>query len=241
MVFTSPLPSSSSVGLVTAAAAVRISSSSPPIRPPVPPNSRGARREGRGGGTSGNRGIRRRLLLAASTSSLLSSSPLRLLDTSSTGGLSASSRRPARAAEEVDDESQKEEDRVVRIFEETSPSVVFIKDILLVSDPKKRGPLPGSASVAGGGEEDVDWISSDDDGIAKVEGTGSGFVWDKAGHIVTNYHVIERVATDRTGLQRCKVFFQDSNGNTFAKEGKLIGFDPAYDLAVLKASMGFHI
>lgn len=72
---------------------------------------------------------------------------------------------------------------------------------------------------------------------AKVEGTGSGFVWDKAGHIVTNYHVVAKLATDRSGLHRCKVYFEDFKGNTFAKEGKIIGFDPAYDLAVLKVDV----
>ncbi|MQL71960.1 hypothetical protein Taro_004305, partial [Colocasia esculenta] len=58
--------------------------------------------------------------------------------------------------------------------------------------------------------------------------------------VVTNYHVIGKLATDQSGLQCCKILLQDSNGNTFAKEGKLIGIDPAHDLAVLKASIGFY-
>lgn len=33
------------------------------------------------------------------------------------------------------------------------------------------------------------------------EGVGSGFVWDKFGHIVTNSHVISKVAKDQTGTQ----------------------------------------
>ena len=33
------------------------------------------------------------------------------------------------------------------------------------------------------------------------EGVGSGFVWDKFGHIVTNYHCIAKLARDQTGKQ----------------------------------------
>jgi hypothetical protein len=55
--------------------------------------------------------------------------------------------------------------------QEASPSVVFIKD-LVISGPQVRGAS---------GEEEVD----EDEGGAKVEGTGSGFVWDSAGHIVS--------------------------------------------------------
>ncbi|RME71700.1 MAG: PDZ domain-containing protein [Chloroflexi bacterium] len=54
-------------------------------------------------------------------------------------------------------------------------------------------------------------------------GLGSGFVWDKEGHIVTNYHVV-RDATD------IEVVFMD--GSTFQAE--LLGTDPDADLAVIK-------
>ncbi len=33
------------------------------------------------------------------------------------------------------------------------------------------------------------------------EGTGSGFMWDTYGHIVTNYHCVAKFATDRIGAQ----------------------------------------
>ncbi|KAH7661203.1 Peptidase Do protein [Dioscorea alata] len=124
----------------------------------------------------------------------------------------------AKAEEKKDEFQPDEEERVVFIFEETSPSVVFIKDL----------ELPARNREADGEDEFRD---------AKVEGTGSGFVWDKMGHIVTNYHVVEKLANDRSGLQRCQVFFEDMNGNTFSREGKLVGYDPAYDLAVLKVDV----
>ncbi|XP_062202932.1 protease Do-like 5, chloroplastic isoform X3 [Phragmites australis] len=125
--------------------------------------------------------------------------------------------RPARAepgGEDVD------EARVVRLFQEASPSVVFIKD-LVIAGPQRRG----------GGEED------EEEGGAKVEGTGSGFVWDSAGHIVTNYHVVAKLAGDGSASHRCKVFLEDSSGNSYSKEGRLVGYDPAYDLAVLKVDV----
>ncbi|CAJ1962163.1 unnamed protein product [Sphenostylis stenocarpa] len=125
-----------------------------------------------------------------------------------------------------DDELQQQEDHVVQLFQDTSPSVVFIKDLELNKVPK-------SSSKGAVLNEDED---------AKVEGTGSGFIWDKFGHIVTNYHVVSKLATDTSGLQRCKVFLVDAKGNSFYREGKIIGFDPAYDLAVLKVDVvGYKI
>ncbi|XP_050230878.1 protease Do-like 5, chloroplastic [Mercurialis annua] len=117
-------------------------------------------------------------------------------------------------------ELQKEEDRVVNIFQLTSPSVVFIKDIELAKIPKNTSS---------------DATLTEDN--AKVEGTGSGFIWDKFGHIVTNYHVVSKLLMDNSGLQRCKVYFADSKGNSLYREGKVIGYDPAYDLAVLKVDV----
>ncbi|XP_043690232.1 protease Do-like 5, chloroplastic isoform X1 [Telopea speciosissima] len=130
---------------------------------------------------------------------------------------SAHSFQFARAEE---DELEKEEEQVVHLFQETSPSVVFIKDLEIVKNTNS-----------------TDEIMSTEDGSAKVEGTGSGFIWDKTGHIVTNYHVVAKLATDTSGLQRCEVVLVDANGRSFTKEGKIIGFDPAYDLAVLKVDV----
>ncbi|KAF5190506.1 Protease do-like 5 protein [Thalictrum thalictroides] len=102
---------------------------------------------------------------------------------------------------------------------ETSHSVVLIKDIEIDKNFKSTNEVT---------------LPEDED--VKIEGTGSGFVWDKAGHIVTNY-VIEKLARNASGLKRCKVLFVDTSGKSFSKEGKLIGFDPAYDLAVLKVDV----
>lgn len=60
-------------------------------------------------------------------------------------------------------------------------------------------------------------------GPSYVSGEGSGFVWDAAGHIVTNNHVVENAS-------QITVVFSD--GTT--TEAKLIGNDPESDLAVIQ-------
>ncbi|KAL8129511.1 hypothetical protein V2J09_018666 [Rumex salicifolius] len=122
---------------------------------------------------------------------------------------------PAFASQELD---QEDEDRLVRRFQATSPSVVFIKDLKLIDDSRNS----------------KDASLDEEEASVEVEGTGSGFIWDKFGHIVTNYHVVEKLLTDTTGRRRCKVILVDAYGNRVSKEGKIVGYDPAYDLAVLK-------
>ena len=60
------------------------------------------------------------------------------------------------------------------------------------------------------------------------QGLGSGFLYDKDGHIITNNHVV----TFNQGNNNYLVTF--SNGNSY--QAKLIGHDPYSDLAVLKLS-----
>ena len=55
------------------------------------------------------------------------------------------------------------------------------------------------------------------------EGAGSGIMLDKQGHVLTNYHVVE-------GAREIQVLLYDGSSHT----GKLVGFDPATDVAVLK-------
>lgn len=60
-------------------------------------------------------------------------------------------------------------------------------------------------------------------GTMPQEGSGSGFLWDKQGHIVTNYHVIQ-------GAQKIEVSF----GGDTNLPAKVIGSDPVNDLAVIE-------
>lgn len=58
---------------------------------------------------------------------------------------------------------------------------------------------------------------------AEPVGSGSGFVWDRQGHVVTNAHVI-------AGVSRATV--QLADGRAFP--ARLVGVDPGHDLAVLR-------
>jgi S1-C subfamily serine protease len=59
-------------------------------------------------------------------------------------------------------------------------------------------------------------------------GTGSGFIWDDAGHIVTNFHVIQ-------GASEASIKLVD--GRSF--QASLVGVSPEHDIAVLKIRIGF--
>ncbi len=56
-----------------------------------------------------------------------------------------------------------------------------------------------------------------------AEGTGSGFVYDDHGHILTNNHVVE-------GAEKITVTFHDGVEAT----AKVVGTDPESDVAVIK-------
>jgi S1-C subfamily serine protease len=58
------------------------------------------------------------------------------------------------------------------------------------------------------------------------EGSGSGFVYDRQGHIVTNFHVVE-------GAGELYVTFFDET----RVEASVVGFDPSNDLAVIKVDV----
>ncbi|TWT71329.1 S1C family serine protease [Crateriforma conspicua] len=105
----------------------------------------------------------------------------------------------ATAAAGLSTELAQQERATIQLFREASPSVVHIT----------------TARVA------RDLFTLDVQQIA--QGSGTGFVWDDQGHIVTNFHVIRRadVAT---------VAFDDQN----TYPAKLVGSAEEKDLAVLK-------
>jgi len=91
----------------------------------------------------------------------------------------------------------------VDIFQRASPSVVQVVG---------RTALGGRASLGGRG---------------RAATSGSGFVWDAAGNVVTNNHVVEGVQTLRVRLASGKV-----------AQGEKVGTAPNYDLAVIRISGG---
>ncbi len=58
------------------------------------------------------------------------------------------------------------------------------------------------------------------------QGSGSGFIWDTTGHIVTNFHVVY-------GAHTIDVILEDQS----TYEASIVGVDPDHDLAVLKISV----
>lgn len=92
-----------------------------------------------------------------------------------------------------------EERTTIELFERARKSVVYIATTARVIDPFRRNPTQ------------------------VPRGTGSGFVWDEAGHVVTNNHVIAGASGAQVRL---------SDGRSFNAE--LVGVSPDHDLAVLR-------
>ena len=114
------------------------------------------------------------------------------------GGRAAKESRPVTPRGEL----AEDEKSTIQLFREASPSVVHITTLT-----HRRDHLSFN--------------------LPKIpEGTGTGFIYDDAGHIVTNYHVIR-------AAQAARVMLADNS--TWA--AVLVGYDPDKDLAVLKISV----
>jgi hypothetical protein len=74
--------------------------------------------------------------------------------------------------------------------------VVFIKDLIVAGPQQGRG--------GGGAEGEKENYDEEEEEGAKVEGTGSGFVWDSAGHIVSafNFHPCWHFCSNSTEISR---------------------------------------
>ncbi len=91
-----------------------------------------------------------------------------------------------------------DEQAIVDLFEDTSPSVVYISTLTRRVDVFGRTEIVPAAS-------------------------GTGFVWDDQGHIVTNYHVIQ-------GADQARVVMHDQTGYL----ATWVGGSARHDLAVLR-------
>ena len=112
---------------------------------------------------------------------------------------SGSATAKAEAETPIPDDLSTEEKRDIEVFRRASASVVFI-----TSETFQR-----------------DFFSLDV--YAIPQGSGSGFVWDDKGHVVTNFHVIE-------GADRLKITLADQS----EWDAKVVGTAPDKDLAVLE-------
>ncbi len=59
-------------------------------------------------------------------------------------------------------------------------------------------------------------------------GTGSGFIWDDAGHVVTNWHVVENAS---------EAIIKLADGRDY--KAALVGASPSHDIAVLRIGVGY--
>jgi S1-C subfamily serine protease len=92
-----------------------------------------------------------------------------------------------------------DERETIALFDRSKASVVYISTLQRVVDPWTRNVLN------------------------VPQGTGSGFVWDERGHVVTNYHVVAGASGARVRLSDTREF-----------GASLVGVSPAHDLAVLR-------
>lgn len=98
-----------------------------------------------------------------------------------------------------------EEKSTINLFDRAKDSVVFISTSERVQDIWSRN-------------------------IYSVpKGTGSGFIWDEQGHVVTNFHVIQNASEAIVKL---------SDGHAY--KAKLVGASPRHDIAVLRINTGFN-
>lgn len=104
-----------------------------------------------------------------------------------------------------------EERNTIRRFREAKPSVVFVSAHINLkgADPATR------------------------DETRIPAGSGTGFVWDEWGHIVTNHHVISAEREGRLLGDAEEVEITLANGKAY--KGRVIGTSFAYDIAVIQA------
>ena len=111
--------------------------------------------------------------------------------------------QPAASAAPASFERQGRALTINDIFRRTSPGVVQVTSTSVVTTPDPFG--------FGFGTEQTE------------RALGSGFVIDKAGHIVTNYHVVQNARA-----------VQVSFSNHDSMKARIVGTDPSTDIAVLQ-------
>jgi len=107
------------------------------------------------------------------------------------------------------------EQALTNVYQNSVPGVVYINVAKNINHP-----------VVDEDESDSPFSIPDlPDGFFN-QGQGSGFVWDKVGHIVTNNHVV-------AGADNIEVIFADGTN----VDAELIGTDPDSDLAIIKVNL----
>lgn len=120
------------------------------------------------------------------------------------------------------------EESLTKVYEDVNPSVVNIRVLADIPTVVMEIPsIPGNPfNFPGMPESPEDPDQQIPENPQLQEGLGSGFVWDKQGHIVTNNHVVD---------QAKKIEITFSDGTIVPAE--VVGKDPYSDLAVLKVEL----
>ncbi|WP_116125082.1 S1C family serine protease [Lewinella sp. IMCC34183] len=100
---------------------------------------------------------------------------------------------------DVDVVTTPEEERTIRLFQEASPSVCFITTKAIRRSFFSYGEVES--------------------------GSGSGFIWDREGHVITNFHVVN-------GANTSSIAVTLANGQTY--DASVVGYEKEKDIAVLK-------
>jgi S1-C subfamily serine protease len=95
-------------------------------------------------------------------------------------------------------ERTEDERNTIAVFRAVAPSTVFVTQTRLV----------------------VDYLG---DAQQVPAGSGSGFVWDEDGHVVTNFHVVDKARSLTVTFQNQKTF-----------DATVVGVEPRKDIAVLR-------
>ncbi|HEX8991404.1 MAG TPA: trypsin-like peptidase domain-containing protein [Anaerolineales bacterium] len=156
------------------------------------------------------------LLTACSGLGLVAAAPAALSNSSNqAGGTSApAASAPVTANPQAAGDVAALQSAYEAVFQSVNPSVVTIEISSPVSGFNGSGGSGGRGNNGQSGQSQV---------VPTAE--GSGFVWDTAGHIVTNNHVVD-------GASKITVTFSD--GSSY--DAKVVGKDPNTDLAVVQVS-----
>ena len=114
-----------------------------------------------------------------------------------------------------------QEEVINRIYETALPSVVQIRVTHKIGEESSFPDAPGAPGRPFDFDRFRDMPGVPDEFFRR--GSGTGFVWDEEGRIVTNHHVID-------GASRITVIFSDPS----EMDATLLGSDPDSDLAVLQ-------
>ena len=123
---------------------------------------------------------------------------------------------PTPVPDEVIAEADAESLLLINLYERVNPSVVSLEVVVDVNS-NGRGLVPEGPPRPDSPDEEF--------GPFNPRGEGSGFVYDTAGHIVTNNHVVAEAVA---------IFVTFYNGLELPAE--VVGLDPDSDLAIIKVS-----